>query len=85
MDTMEIAVYVILAVVAFAFGIARRVFLGGSIFVMVAVVLAGIKLAGIADISWWWVALPMWTVAGAAFLKMWVAARNPERRSPRAP
>ena len=78
MDTMEIAVYVILAIVAFGFGIARRVFLGGSIFAMAAVVLAGIKLAGIVDLSWWWVALPMWTVAGAACLRMWLAAREPK-------
>jgi hypothetical protein len=77
---MEIAIYVILAVVAFWFGMARRLFLGGSIFVMAAVVLAGIKLAGIADISWWWVALPMWTVAGVAFLKTWVVARDPKFR-----
>jgi hypothetical protein len=77
---MEIAIYVILAVVAFGFGMARRLFLGGSIFVMAAVVLAGIKLAGIADISWWWVALPMWTVAGVAFLKTWVVARDPKFR-----
>jgi hypothetical protein len=77
---MEIAIYVILAVVAFGFGMARRLFLGGSIFVMAAVVLAGIKLAGIADISWWWVALPMWTVAGVAFLKTRVAARDPKFR-----
>jgi hypothetical protein len=77
---MEIAVYVILAVVAFGFGMARAASLGGLIFAMAAVVLAGIKLAGIADMSWWWVALPMWTVAGVAFLKAWVAARNPKLR-----
>jgi hypothetical protein len=77
---MEIAVYVILAVVAFGFGVARPATMGGLIFAMTAVVLAGIKLAGIADISWWWVVLPMWAVAGVAFRKAWVAARHPKLR-----
>jgi hypothetical protein len=39
---------------------------------------AGLKLAGIFVSSWWWwVILPLWAAIGGAFVKMRMAARDP--------
>jgi len=73
---MIVIVYVAAAAVLFWLGMIFA-FLGGLIFVILAVVLAGLKLAGIFVWSWWWVVLPLWVAIGGAVVKMRIAARDP--------
>lgn len=73
---MIVAAYVVAAAVLFWLGMIFA-FLGGLIFVILAAVLAALKLAGIFVWSWWWVALPLWTALGGAVLKVRMAARDP--------
>ena len=73
--TTAVIAYVVAAVALFWIGMVF--FLGGLIFVLVAAALAGLKLAGIFAWSWWWAILPLWAAVGGAFVKMRVAARDP--------
>ena len=66
---MLIAAYVVAAAVAFWIGMITAVALGGLGFVILTAILAGLKLAGIFDVSWWWVLLPLWTVLGGVYVK----------------
>jgi len=74
--TLIVIAYVVAAVALFLVGMVTF-FLGGLIFVILAAVLAGLKLAGIFAWSWWWATLPLWGAAGGAVVKMRVAARSP--------
>jgi hypothetical protein len=40
--------------------------IGGLPFVILATLLAGLKLAGIVAWSWWWAMLPLWGAVGGA-------------------
>jgi hypothetical protein len=73
---MWIATYLVAAVALFWLG---TIFanLGGLIFIILAAVLALLKIAGILAWSWWWVALPLWVALGGAFFKMRTAGRDP--------
>ena len=68
--------YVVSAAVLFWLGMILA-FLGGLIFVILAVVLGALKLAGIFAWSWWWAMLPLWGALGGAVVKMRIAARDP--------
>lgn len=72
---LGIIVYVVAAAAALSVGMILFAF-GGLIFVLLAAVLAFLKLAGLVTLSWWWVALPLWAAAGGAVVKMRVAARD---------
>ncbi len=74
--TMIIIAYVVAAAALFWVGMVTF-FLGGLIFVILAAVLAGLKLAGIVAWSWWWTILPLWAAIGGAVAKMWIVARDP--------
>jgi hypothetical protein len=74
---MAIIAYVVAAAALFWLGMILASF-GGLIFVLLAAVLAGLKVAGIVAWSWWWVMLPLWTAVGGAFVKMRMATRDPE-------
>jgi hypothetical protein len=50
---------------------------GGLVFIIVAALLAGLKLAGVVEWSWWWTLLPLWGAASGAFAKMWIVTRDP--------
>ncbi len=73
---MLIVAYIIAAALLFWLGMIFA-FLGGLIFVVLAAILAGLKLAGIFVWSWWWALLPLWTALGGAVAKMHIAARDP--------
>jgi hypothetical protein len=73
---MIIATYMIAAAVLIWLGMIFT-YLGGLIFVILAAVLAGLKLAGIFAWSWWWAMLPLWAAVGGAVVKMRIAARDP--------
>jgi hypothetical protein len=74
--TLIVIAYVVAAAALFWVGMVTF-FLGGLIFVILAVVLAGLKLAGIFVWSWWWAALPLFGAVGGAVVKMRIAARDP--------
>lgn len=43
--------------------------------VLTSVALAGLRLEGVIDISWWWVFSPVWVplfVCGVIFIAFWV-------------
>jgi hypothetical protein len=73
---MIIAAYVVAAAALFWVGMIFAHF-GGLIFVILAAVLAILKLIGVFVWSWWWVTLPLWAALGGGVLKMRVAARDP--------
>jgi hypothetical protein len=72
---MAVIAYVVVAAVMFWLGMIFA-FLGGLIFIVVAAVLGGLKLAGVFPWSWWWAMVPLWVVAGGAVLKMRMALRE---------
>jgi hypothetical protein len=73
---MIVIAYLVAAVVLFWIG-SVAFFLGGAIFVILATILAGLKLAGFVTWSWWWIALPLWAVVGGAVVKMRIVTRDP--------
>lgn len=73
---MIVVAYMAAAAVLFWLGMIFA-FLGGLICVILAAVLAALKLAGIFAWSWWWAMLPLWTALGGAVTKMHIAARDP--------
>ena len=74
---MTMIAHFVAAVAVFWVGMLLMHF-GGLIFVILAALLAGLKRAGIIAWSWWWAALPLFGAAGGAFVKMRIAARDPE-------
>lgn len=74
--TMMVVAYVVAAAAAFWAGMILFAF-GGLIFVALAAVLAGLKLAGIFAWSWWWAMLPLWAAIGGGVVKMRIAGRDP--------
>jgi hypothetical protein len=75
---MTIVVYVIAAAFVFWVGmILTASGIGGLPFLIVAAVIAGLKLADIFPWSWWWAMLPVWGAVSGAYLKMRLAARDP--------
>ena len=74
---METIAYLVAAAALFWVGMISAIALGGLLFVILAAVLAGLKLAGIIAWSWWWAMLPLWGAIGGAFLKTRLAARDP--------
>jgi hypothetical protein len=74
--TMIVIAYVVAAVALFWIGMVTF-YLGGLVFVVLAAILAGLKLAGIFVWSWWWTALPLFGAVGGAVVKMRIAARDP--------
>jgi hypothetical protein len=73
---MMIVIYVVAAATVFWVGMITA-FLGGLVFVILAAVGAGLKLAGVIALSWWWALLPLWGAMGGAYVKMRLAARDP--------
>jgi hypothetical protein len=73
---MVIAAYVVAAAALFWLGMIFA-FLGGLVFVILAAILAILKLVGIVAWSWWWAMLPLWGALGGAVVKMRMAARDP--------
>jgi hypothetical protein len=73
---MLVVAYVVAAAALFWVGMVTF-FLGGLIFVALAAVLAGLKLAGIFAWSWWWAMLPLWAAIGGAVVKMRIASSRP--------
>jgi|HubBroStandDraft_6_1064221.scaffolds.fasta_scaffold2998926_2 hypothetical protein len=74
---MIVVAYVVAAIALFWLGMVTAVVLGGLGFIIVAVVLGGLKLAGIFPWSWWWAMLPLWAAVGGAYVKTRMAARDP--------
>jgi hypothetical protein len=75
---MATIVYLLAAVAVWWIGMAlTAATFGGLPFVILAVVFAGLKLAGIIDWPWWWVLLPLWGGIGGVFVKMWMVTRDP--------
>lgn len=74
--TLIVVAYVVAAAALFWIGMVTF-FLGGLFFVILAAVLAGLKLARIFVWSWWWTALPLFGAGGGAVVKMRIAARDP--------
>lgn len=72
--------YLLAIVAMFWVGMLSAVFMGGLPFVILAAILAGLKLAGITGWSWWWVTLPIWGAIGGAIAKMWIVTRDPPWR-----
>lgn len=62
--------YLIATVAVFWVGALSAVFIGGWLFLILAAVLAGLKVAGIIGWSWWWVTLPIWGAVGWAVTRM---------------
>ena len=73
---MMIVAYVVAAAVLFWVGMVTA-FLGGLIFIVAAAILAGLKLFAVISWSWWWTLLPLWAAAGGAYVKVRLAARDP--------
>ena len=73
---MIVVAYVVTAAALFWVG-SVAFFLGGAIFVILAAILAGLKLAGVIAWSWWWIVLSLWTAIGGAVAKMWIVTRDP--------
>jgi hypothetical protein len=73
---MVIAAYVVAAAALLWLGMIFA-FFGGFIFVILAAILAVLKLVGIFAWSWWWAMLPLWAALGGAVVKMRMAARDP--------
>lgn len=80
---MAIITYVLAAAVLWWIGMAITAAIGLGVlpFVLIAALLASLKLAGIFVGSWWWAILPIWGALGGAAVKMWVASRDPQRRA----
>jgi len=70
---MTTILYVLAIVAVFWVGMLSAVFIGGLLFLILAAVFAGLKVAGIIGWSWWWVTLPIW----GAIAKMWMVSRDP--------
>jgi hypothetical protein len=51
--------------------------IGGLPFILVAAVLAGLKLAGVIAWPWWWAMLPLWGAVSGTVAKMWIVTRDP--------
>lgn len=60
--------YLIAVAACFGAGIMTFSFtgLGGLIFVILFILLVGLKVAGAIAWSWWWVLLPIWAAFGSA-------------------
>jgi len=69
--------YLLASIATFWIGMLSAVLMGGLLFLILAAVFAGLKLAGILTWSWWWVVLPIWAAIGGAFAKMWIVTRDP--------
>jgi hypothetical protein len=73
-------IYLLSSVAVFWIGMLSAVFIGGLLFLILAAVFAGLKLAGILGWSWWWVFLPVWGGIGGAVAKMWIVTRDPGQK-----
>ena len=74
--TLIVIAYVVAACALFWVGMVTF-FLGGLIFVILAAILAGLKLAGLFVWSWGWTVLPLFAALGGVVVKMRIAARDP--------
>ena len=66
-------VYAFAAVGAFWVGAPLGSLVGSVFFLVVMAALTVMKMTDFIDWSWWWVTLPLWAFAGAAFGKFWYA------------
>jgi hypothetical protein len=64
------------AIAAFWIGAPLSALVGSFAFPFFAVALAGLKVAGVVDYSWWWVALPIWALLGDVCGRMWIDSRS---------
>jgi hypothetical protein len=70
--------YILAAVVAGLVGVALAIINIGELpFIMLAVLFAVLKLAGIIAWSWWWTMLPLWGPVCGTIAKMVVITRDP--------
>jgi hypothetical protein len=74
---MATILYLIAAIAVFWIGMLSAVLMGGALFLILAAVFAGLKLAGVIAWAWWWVALPVWGAIGGAAAKIWMVTRDP--------
>ena len=61
------------AIAAFWMGAPLGAIVGNIFFLIIMAAFAGMKATDFIDWSWWWVALPLWSYAGATFGRYWFA------------
>ena len=70
--------YILTAVAVGSVGVALTIMTIGELpFIMLAVLFAVLKLAGIIAWSWWWAMLPLWGPVCGTFAKMVIITRDP--------
>ena len=75
---MAMIIYVIAVAVVWWLGMMLTASgIGGMPFILLALLGAGLKLAGIIDWEWWWTLLALWGALGGGVAKMWLATRDP--------
>jgi hypothetical protein len=74
---MATILYVLAAIAASWISMLSSVLIGGLPLLILAVLLAALKLAGVVAWSWWWVVLPIWVIGGSVLGKLWIVTRDP--------
>lgn len=70
--------YILAAVAVGSAGGALTIMTIGELpFIMLAVLFAVLKLAGVIAWSWWWTMLPLWGPVGGTIAKMVTITRDP--------
>ena len=67
------SVYGFAAIAAFWLGTPLGSIVGNIFFLIAMAALSAMKVTEFIDWSWWWVALPLWSLVGATVGKFWFA------------